>query len=166
MLCFLNGQTTTALPDTTTTVAATTTTGGGGGGGPSCGDGTCDAGENCNNCADCMSGTTSGAVCGNGVCETADGEDCVSCDADCNGKQNQNPDGRWCCGNGGDNPVGCGDPRCTSDVITCITTSASVTYCCGDEGNVCNGLENSSNCELDCGPTVSMLYVPFPVVFS
>ncbi|NNJ63959.1 MAG: hypothetical protein HKP16_00215, partial [Xanthomonadales bacterium] len=35
-----------------------------------CGDGTCDPGEDCNTCPqDCISGSTDGAVCGNGLCE-------------------------------------------------------------------------------------------------
>jgi hypothetical protein len=38
----------------------------------------------------------------NGVCET--GEDCDSCD-DCAGKSNGPPSGRYCCGNGVDEPA-------------------------------------------------------------
>jgi hypothetical protein len=58
--------------------------------------------------------------CGNDICEPAAGEDCVSCDLDCNGKQNGPASGRYCCGDGGgQNPVGCADPRCTADGNTC-----------------------------------------------
>jgi hypothetical protein len=41
---------------------------------PVCGDGVCDLGEDCSNCADdCIS--ESAATCGNGICDSADGED-------------------------------------------------------------------------------------------
>ena len=115
-------------------------------------DGVCEAGEDCNTCSsDCISGTSSGAVCGNGVCETADGEDCVTCAADCNGIQNGKPSGRFCCGNGGSGPVGCGDSRCFDGGLTCTTDPApSGSYCCGDA--TCEGAEDSFSCEIDCGP--------------
>ena len=118
-----------------------------------CGNGTCESGETCNNCAaDCISGTTSGAVCGNGICEAGDGEDCLSCSADCNGKQNQRPSGRFCCGDGdGENPVDCGDSRCTSGNWECtdVPSESGTSFCCGD--TMCEGDEDSSNCETDCG---------------
>jgi len=45
----------------------------------SCGDGTCDASEDCSSCeADCGA---CGPVCGDGVCEAV--EDCTICEADC-----------------------------------------------------------------------------------
>jgi hypothetical protein len=117
-----------------------------------CGDGTCDPGEDCNTCAaDCISGSLPGASCGNGLCETADGEDCVTCAADCNGKQNGNPSGRFCCGDGGSNPVGCGDSQCTTGGFSCtIDPAPGGNYCCGDFS--CDGPEDSLSCELDCGP--------------
>ncbi|HJL16705.1 MAG TPA: M23 family metallopeptidase [Sandaracinaceae bacterium LLY-WYZ-13_1] len=50
-----------------------------GGCGPACGDGTCDAGEDCASCAsDCGS---CAPTCGDGTCDA--GEDCASCGADC-----------------------------------------------------------------------------------
>ena len=110
-------------------------------------NGLCEAGEDCDNCPnDCVSG--SGAACGNGVCETADGEDCLSCPSDCAGVQSGKPSGRFCCGNAGSNPVGCGDSRCNSGGFQC-TTTASPASCCGDA--VCNGIEDGFNCSLDCG---------------
>jgi hypothetical protein len=114
-------------------------------------DGVCEAGEDCNNCAnDCISGTSAGAVCGNGICETADGEDCVTCAADCNGVQSRRPSNRFCCGNGGSNPVGCGDSRCFDGGVLCTTDPApSGGYCCGDA--VCEGAEDGFSCEIDCG---------------
>ena len=62
--------------------------------------------------------THPGAVCGNGLCEAGDGEDCVSCPDDCNGVQVGKPSGRFCCGGGGgDNPLTCSsDDRCTEGV--------------------------------------------------
>lgn len=115
-------------------------------------DGTCSSGEDCNNCpADCISGSTSGAVCGNGVCEAGNGEDCVSCPADCNGVQGGKPSGRFCCGDGdGTNPVGCGDSRCSTGGWMCTNDPVSGgSYCCGDF--VCEGAEDSFNCAIDCG---------------
>ncbi|MCH7870986.1 MAG: S8 family serine peptidase [Planctomycetes bacterium] len=116
-------------------------------------NGTCDAGEDCNNCsADCISGTSSGASCGNGVCEAGDGEDCVSCPDDCNGKQNGKPSGRFCCGDGdGENPVPCSDSACTGGGNTCtdVPTGGGASYCCGD--TICEGDEDSFNCAVDCG---------------
>jgi trimeric autotransporter adhesin len=116
-----------------------------------CGDGVCESGEDCNSCAtDCIGGTTTGAVCGNGICEAGDGEDCVTCAADCNGAQGGKPANRFCCGNGGSNPVGCGDSRCTTGGFSCTTVPVpSGSFCCGDL--VCEGDESSANCSLDCG---------------
>ena len=114
-------------------------------------DGVCEAGEDCFNCAgDCVSGTTSGAACGNGVCEAGDGEDCVTCPADCNGVQNGKPAGRFCCGaGGGTNPLPCSDPVCTSGGFSCTDVpQPPVSFCCGDL--MCEGSESCSNCALDC----------------
>lgn len=58
--------------------------------------------------------------CGNGICEPGEGEDCLSCPADCNGKQTGKPNGRFCCGDGeGRGPVDCSDPRCTESGYEC-----------------------------------------------
>jgi hypothetical protein len=110
-------------------------------------DGTCETGEDCNNCPnDCISGS---GGCGNGVCEPTLGEDCLSCPGDCAGFQTGKPSGRYCCGDGdGVNPVGCGDARCTSGGYQCSSTPAA--YCCGDLA--CEGAETPYNCAIDCGP--------------
>lgn len=113
-----------------------------------CTDGYCDtaAGESCSGCAaDCV--TPSAAVCGNGVCEIADGEDCVTCPTDCDGVQSGGPKTRFCCGYGGTNPVACGDNRCSDQPgESCITGSA--TACCGN--GVCEGGEpNAGACDVD-----------------
>ncbi len=116
-----------------------------------CGNGTCELGEDCNTCAaDCVSGTSSGAACGNGVCEAGDGEDCLSCPSDCNGKQNGKPSNRFCCGDGdGENPVSCGDSRCSTGGFSCTTTPGSGgSFCCGD--TLCDSGEDCGNCDLDC----------------
>jgi hypothetical protein len=112
-------------------------------------DMTCEQGETCTSCPnDCVSST--GAQCGDGVCEAAGGEDCVSCPQDCNGVQVAKPSGRYCCGGGGgQNPIGCGDSRCTSSGYACTTVPVPAS-CCGD--GICNGIENGFNCALDCGP--------------
>jgi hypothetical protein len=116
-----------------------------------CGNGICESGEDCNTCpSDCVSGTSSGAVCGNGVCEAGDGEDCVTCPADCNGVQGGKPANRFCCGNGGSNPVGCNDSRCTTGGFSCTTTPVpgGGSFCCGD--TFCDPGEDCGNCALDC----------------
>ncbi len=109
-------------------------------------NGLCDLGEDCTSCGDCLSGP--GPQCGDGVCNIDIGEDCVSCAADCNGVQGGNPSGRFCCGNGGQNPVGCSDPRCDEGGFSCSSQSGGPS-CCGDL--VCEGIEDSCNCPLDCG---------------
>ncbi|MCP4655194.1 MAG: hypothetical protein GY856_07215 [bacterium] len=119
---------------------------------PVCNDnGVCEAGEDCTSCSDdCISGTT-GAECGNGICEAGDGEDCVSCPGDCNGTQTGKPSRRFCCGDGdGQGAVGCGDSRCTTSGFSCTEVPVvPVSYCCGDAA--CEGAETSVNCALDCG---------------
>ena len=112
-------------------------------------DGLCEAGETCNNCAaDCVRPDTSGVACGNGTCEPFAGEDCLSCAADCAGNQGGSPSSRFCCGDGaGQNPVGCGDNRCTTGGFHC--SASTPTTCCGD--TTCSGAENSCNCRADCG---------------
>ena len=104
---------------------------------PTCdNDGVCELGEDCFNCPnDCVSGTTPGAVCGNGLCEAGDGETCLTCPTDCNGKTNGRPTNRFCCGFGdGYSPDGCaGDSRCTTGGFVCTTDpSSGGSYCCGD----------------------------------
>jgi subtilisin family serine protease len=116
------------------------------------GDTQCESGEDCNNCAsDCIGGSTSGAICGNGICEAGNGEDCLSCPADCNGKQNGNPAGRFCCGDGdGQNPLSCAAPQCSTGGWSCTDVPVSGgSYCCGD--GTCQGEEDSGNCSIDCG---------------
>jgi hypothetical protein len=115
-------------------------------------DGICESGEDCNNCAnDCISGTSAGAVCGNGICEAGDGEDCVTCAADCNGVQNGRPSNRFCCGaGGGQNPLPCSDATCSTAGWSCTDVPVpSGSYCCGDE--ICGGDEDGFSCEIDCG---------------
>jgi hypothetical protein len=108
-------------------------------------NGTCESGEDCNNCPnDCISGS-GGASCGNGLCEAGDGEDCQNCSADCNGKTNGPPSGRFCCGA----TEGCGDSRCNSGGYSCTTTPQGTSYCCGD--GTCEGAEDTNNCAIDCG---------------
>jgi hypothetical protein len=117
-------------------------------------DGICEPvdGEDCVSCPDdCISGGGA-AACGNGICEPFDGEDCLTCPQDCNGKQSGNPDRQFCCGaGGGTGPVGCEDSRCNGDGFTCSDT-VTPPYCCGDL--ICEGAEDSFNCEADCGPPV------------
>ena len=111
----------------------------------------CDAGEDCTGCpSDCIGGSTTGAVCGNGKCEAGNGEDCVSCPSDCNGTQGGKPQNRYCCGDGsGSGPIPCSDSRCTASGRTCTTVpSVPTSYCCGND--ICQASENCSNCATDC----------------
>lgn len=48
---------------------------------PTCGDGTCDAGENCDDCPGDCGACEADPVCGDGTCDES--EDCESCEADC-----------------------------------------------------------------------------------
>jgi len=119
-----------------------------------CGDGVCDPGEDCTSCtADCISGELPGASCGNGLCEAGDGENGVTCSADCNAKLTGKPSNRFSCGFGdGYAPDGCGDSRCTSGGFACTEVPVdSGSYCCGDA--MCEGAEDSSSCEIDCSST-------------
>jgi subtilisin family serine protease len=109
-------------------------------------DGLCESGENCNNCPkDCISGSGE-VICGDGICDPNGGENCKTCDRDCLGKRNGRWDRQYCCGDGDEwYPFGC-DERCTENGLQC---GASTPYCCGDL--VCEGAEDSFNCEVDCG---------------
>jgi hypothetical protein len=114
-------------------------------------NGVCEAGEDCEGCpGDCAGGTTSGAVCGNGVCEAANGESCVTCPSDCNGVQNGKPSGRYCCGDGsGSGWIPCSDALCSAGGRTCTTTpSEPGSYCCGD--GQCEAPEGCGSCGIDC----------------
>ena len=122
------------------------------GGCPLCNsNGLCEAGEDCGGCpTDCPGGTSSGGVCGNGVCEAGNGESCLTCAADCAGVQSGKPARRFCCGSGaGSNPVPCSDARCTTGGRSCTTIPVSPsTYCCGD--TTCDAAEACATCALDC----------------
>jgi hypothetical protein len=115
-------------------------------------NGVCESGEDCNNCAnDCISGSTSGAVCGNGICEAGNGENGVNCSADCNSRLGGKPSNRFSCGlNDGYSPNGCGDSRCVTGGFQCTEVPVSSdSFCCGD--TTCEGAEDSFTCEIDCG---------------
>ncbi|MEE9217659.1 MAG: zinc-dependent metalloprotease family protein [Acidobacteriota bacterium] len=108
-------------------------------------DGICESDEDCAWCGgDCVSGP--GFLCGNGICEAGDGEDCLTCPVDCNGRQTAKLAERFCCGNGGRNPVGCNDARCEEGGLSC-TAEPVAPHCCGDgivesaegDGSICDG---------------------------
>jgi len=92
----------------------------------------CESGFECNEVENqCVS------LCGNGVCDA--GEDCNSCSDDCiSGPAGGTPEACW-------KYDGICHP--TKEDASCSDCAPS--YCCGD--GVCNGKENSDNCELDCG---------------
>ncbi len=109
-------------------------------------NGTCEEGEECETCSDCIGGGGD-AECGNGVCEPFSGEDCLTCAADCRGKQVGASKRQYCCGDGdGASPVGCDDSRCTEVGWLC-SDAPTDPYCCGD--GVCEGAEDYLNCAVD-----------------
>jgi subtilisin family serine protease len=114
-------------------------------------DGLCESGENCSSCPnDCISGSGE-AICGDGICDpyAPEPENCKTCAIDCLGKTNGRWDRQYCCGLGPKDswyPFGC-DERCTENGLQCGASTPSP-YCCGD--TVCEGAEDSTNCELDC----------------
>ncbi|HYQ72896.1 MAG TPA: multicopper oxidase domain-containing protein, partial [Gammaproteobacteria bacterium] len=119
-------------------------------------NGVCDPGEDCISCAaDC--GQTSGARCGNGLCEMGDGENCLNCPADCAGDQAGGSP--WCCGadtGGAQGSIGCGDDgngnSCIdADLGRYCREMPRVSACCGDA--LCEGAESDSTCGLDCQDT-------------
>lgn len=113
-----------------------------------CGDNVCDAVESYCSCpSDCEPPS---AVCGNGVCEAGDGEDCLTCPSDCAGEQGGNPRDRFCCGFGGQNPVGCLAGLCSANGFLCMEQAGAT--CCGD--GVCEGDETNCNCPDDCDPVL------------
>ncbi|MFW5878736.1 MAG: Kelch repeat-containing protein, partial [Myxococcota bacterium] len=103
-----------------------------------CGDGTCDADEDCATCPD-----DCGTCCGDGTCDPAQNEDCWTCPADCGS----------CCGDGACNPshdetclscpADCGCPAgstCDPETETCVCAPDCDGRECGDDG-----------CEGSCG---------------
>jgi len=116
-------------------------------------NGLCEIGEDCISCpADCAQ--SSGASCGNGLCEAGDGENCANCPSDCAGNQGAGPD--WCCGfddGGVTNPIACGnDGQGNSCIDSALNRfcrlSPRVQACCGD--SMCEGAESSTACSADC----------------
>ena len=107
-------------------------------------DGTCELGEDCNNCpSDCISG--GGGGCPDWICDPDIGEDCHNCPEDCNSKTTGKPSERFCCGD----DVDCSDGRCQVEPYACGPSPPP--YCCGD--GVCEGAETVVNCAVDCGCT-------------
>ncbi|MFA6256352.1 MAG: thrombospondin type 3 repeat-containing protein [Candidatus Absconditabacterales bacterium] len=98
----------------------------------SCGNGSSDSGENCNNCPQDIGTCTS--VCGDGI--QAEGENCKNCPADIpscgicgNGKKEPNEDCKTCPQDYGT----CGVPSCGNGIIdpgeTCATCPQDVKLC-------------------------------------
>ncbi len=116
---------------------------------PCLNNGVCEPGESCT--ADCLEDCIAGVYhCGNGYCSA--GEDCVTCPADCNGRQSGKKSTWYCCGdpNGpGQSHVPCSDTRCAADGKVCTSADVGTFYCCGDAD--CEGPETAGNCLADCG---------------
>ncbi|UCH82232.1 MAG: multicopper oxidase domain-containing protein [Nitrospiraceae bacterium] len=127
-------------------------------------DGICSANEDCvSNPTDCAK--VSGALCGNGLCEEGDGENCVTCPEDCAGKQKGSASKQFCCGfDDGQvtNPISCGvdanDNRCIDSSMNLYCRVAQrLEACCGDR--LCEGQETAANCAVDCAAAVPCTYV-------
>ncbi len=96
-----------------------------------CGNGSCETGEDCSNCA-----TDCGAcvpLCGDGSCDGA--ETCATCGTDCGACPS---------------PPQCGDGTCDAEE-NCSACAADCGACpvCGD--GTCEAPEGCSNCATDCG---------------
>jgi hypothetical protein len=128
-------------------------------------NGICESGEDCKSCAaDCDQ--VDGNLCGNGLCEAGNGENCVTCPDDCAGKQKGSAQNQFCCGfDDGQvsGPIGCGvdanDDRCidASAGLACRVT-ARLMACCGDA--LCEGAETISSCAVDCDPNACQASEP------
>ncbi len=98
---------------------------------PVCGNGTCDAGEDCGNCeADCGA---CAAFCGNGTCDA--GEDCGNCEADC-----------------GACAAFCGDGTCDAgeDCGNCEADCGACASCEPAVSSVGSGRHNAGKVCFDC----------------
>jgi len=111
----------------------------------SCGDGVCDfPSETSETCPlDCV-GVSPKAWCGNGICESGDGEDCNNCEADCK-RLSSREVGKQCCG---DSDVRCDDPLCHRHRFCLNRRKGSETWTCGD--GVCSRGETAAACPNDC----------------
>jgi Flp pilus assembly pilin Flp len=118
-----------------------------------CWNGTCDSGEDCSSCpGDC------GECCNyNGICESAIGESCANC-ADCPAEFYCCGDG-WCDSyNGETNAICPGDCYCGNNVCepdeNCVSCPNDCTSCCNQDGVCDSGVgETCINCVSDCPGT-------------
>jgi hypothetical protein len=126
---------------------------------PVCGDGTCETGvESCQSCeSDCGACSS----CGNGTCD--DGEDCNSCAGDCGACPTTCGDG-WCSWEESCNTClqdcgpcepKCGDSFCSwgEDCVTCPADCSNYCYVAECGNRVCEPgeAEDCTSCTADCG---------------
>ena len=110
----------------------------------------------CSTCTkSCTIDTVVGPYCGDGTCDTADGETKTSCPADCSGCGNGIVDSGEQCDNGSANTdTPCATPAYSNPPTTCSTCTTSCTLdtvvgpYCGD--GTCNGPETATSCPSDC----------------
>ena len=125
-----------------------------------CGNGICEPEfqETCETCAqDCIGGTNSATVCGNGWCE--DGENCDSCPRDCPSRVDDTTGNQFCCQGGPllnvakakqDSKViavGCNNNLCFRNRGCSAEPAVDVGFCCGNGS--CEPGEHLSTCP-DC----------------
>jgi len=106
---------------------------------PFCGDGICDAGDTCSNCAqDCGACPAPEPYCGDGICDA--GDTCANCAQDCGACP---PPAPYC----GDGICDAGD-TCANCFADCGACPPPAPFC-GD--GLCNGGESCGSCASDCG---------------
>ncbi len=121
---------------------------------PTCGNGKCDNGETCQNCAiDC--GLCPG--CGDGKCDN--GETCSSCPQDCgmcatcgDGKCQKPEETCLNCPLDCGACPGCPDGNCNEPNKTCYTCPMDCGKCPGCGDGICESNESCQSCPEDCGP--------------
>jgi hypothetical protein len=119
-----------------------------------CGNGTCDPGENCDNCSEDCGLCPS---CGDGKCEASSGETCESCPQDCgvcatcgDGYCNGNETCETCAPDCGV-CKSCGDGTCSPPEEDCFTCPEDCGKCAGCGDGTCTPPETCASCPMDCG---------------
>jgi hypothetical protein len=109
---------------------------------PRCRDNVCNGDETCDSCPEDCGGVLVEARCGNGVCETGDGESYNNCPQDCPGKTKGKASSQYCCGCG----TSCSDTRCG----TCVEDPIGSGFICPSDEDCTDGVDNDLDNLIDC----------------